>query len=89
VITYRWETPYVLADNEAFEVVFWRSGGNPMQEGRGWGGTTRNGSITINWDNIDAAPDAYEWGVLLVNANPYKRLHYMGGGNRFQYTGPN
>lgn len=87
-ITFRWETPYQLQENQAFEPVFWRAGGDPMRDGRGYGGTTRGTGMTINWDEVNAAPDGYQWGVLLVETNPYKRIHYMGGGSGFQFTGP-
>lgn len=89
VITFRWETKYQLQDNQAYEVVFWRAGSDPLRDGRGWAGYTRNLSSIIDWDEIDVAADAYLWGVLLVNMEPYERIHYMGGGNRFQFTGPN
>lgn len=29
----------------------------------------------------------YQWGVLLVEINPYKRLKYLGGGQRFYFGG--
>jgi hypothetical protein len=87
VVTFSWETAYPLADNQAFEPVFWRAGTDPLRDGRGYGGVTRSSSITINWDAVDAAADGYQWGVLLVETNPYKRLHYMGGANGFQFTG--
>ena len=88
VITFSWATEHPLAENQAFEPVFWRAGTDPMRDGRGYGGSTRNKSITINWDELSVAADGYQWGVLLVETNPYKRLHYMGGGFGFQFTGP-
>jgi hypothetical protein len=88
VTIFRWETAYQLQDKQAYEVVFWRAGGDPMRDGRGWAGYTRALSSTIDWDKIDIAADAYLWGVLLVKTEPYERMHYMGGGNHFQFTGP-
>jgi hypothetical protein len=88
VITFSWATDYPLAENQAFEPVFWRAGADPMRDGRGYGGATRNKSLTVNWDELGVAADGYQWGVLLVETNPYKRIHFMGGGFGFQYTGP-
>ena len=87
-ITFSWATEYTLQENQAFEPVFWRAGGDPMRDGRGYGGATRGSSLTINWNGLDIAQDGYQWGVLLVETNPYKRLHYMGGDNGFQFTDP-
>ncbi len=86
-ITFRWETDYQLQEKQAFELVFWQAGGEPMRDGRGWGGTTRTMSSTINWDNMDLPAGGYKWGVLLVKTDPYERIHYMGGDNRFEFTG--
>lgn len=87
-ITFRWATDYQLQEGQAFEPVFWRAGGDPMQDGRGYGGSTRGTSITINWDQLNLAADGYQWGVMLITTKPYGRIHYMGGGNGFQYAGP-
>jgi serine/threonine-protein kinase len=87
-ITFSWATDYQLQENQAFEPIFWRAGGDPMRDGRGYGGPTRDKSMTINWDKLNVASDGYQWGVLLIEMNPYKRIHYMGGGYGFQYTLP-
>ena len=88
VVTFRWETAYQLQENQAFEPIFWRAGADTLRDGRGYGGATRGTSVTINWDMLNLAPDGYQWGVLLVEMNPYRRLRYMGGGNGFQFAGP-
>jgi hypothetical protein len=85
-VTFSWETNYRLQGNQAFEPVFWRAGGDPMRDGRGYGGSTRGASVTINWDALGLAADGYQWGVMLVETDPYKRLHYMGGGLGFQFS---
>jgi hypothetical protein len=87
VITFQWATDYQLPEGQGYELVFWRAGGDPIRDGRGYAGITQGTSSTIDWDELEVAPDAYQWGVLLVEKIPYARLRYMGGGFHFQYTG--
>ncbi len=80
-VQFQWQATFALQANQAFEVVFWREGDDPMGKSYGWGGTSTATSQIINFDS--ASPDQYLWGVLLVETNPYKRLQYLGGGWRF------
>jgi len=80
--TFVWQANFTPAAGQAFEVVFWKEGQDALRDGRGWGGTSTTTSVTINWQTSPAAPDTYLWGVLLVETNPYKRVRYLGGGDR-------
>ena len=52
-----------------------------------------NDQIAVSVD-LDKASNAipqfsagrdYQWGVLLVELNPYRRLRYLGGGHTFRF----
>lgn len=89
MVNFQWQTNYELPEGQAYEPVFWRSGLDPMRDGRGYGGVTRETALTINWDKLDIASDHYQWGILLVATQPdYKRLAYLGGANMFHLAGP-
>ena len=92
--TFRWTTNLTLGQNQLFELVFWPAGQDPMQKGLAPAGScTAQTSVTVNLDKAAAslsdlliAGHDYQWGVLLVEVNPsYKRLQYLGGGQRFRF----
>jgi hypothetical protein len=90
--TFRWTTNVTLAENQYFEMVFWPAGQDPLTAGFGPGGSTQETAITVDLDgaanslpNMLVSGQKYQWGVLLVQLNPYQRLQYLGGGHEFQF----
>jgi hypothetical protein len=52
--------------------------------------------LTVDLDKAaDALPNLlqvgqeYQWGILLVELNPYQRVQYLGGGQRFRFERSN
>lgn len=93
--TFRWVTDAVLGENEAFEMIFWEVGKDPLNDGFGPFGTTTISRIEGNLDIFASETGTrflvrgreYEWGVRLVQTNPYIRLRYLGGAHQFYYGG--
>lgn len=87
---FRWSTNVTLDANQAFELIFWPDGGDPMVDGFGPVGVTTSTQIEVNLDkSIDILPQlqagrAYRWGVLLVTQSPYVRIQYLGGTHLFR-----
>jgi hypothetical protein len=90
--TFRWTTDVRLAENQYFELVFWSVGRDPMNSSFGPAGSIKESSLTVDLDKAaDALPNLlqvgqeYQWGILLVELNPYQRVQYLGGGQRFRF----
>lgn len=90
--TFRWSTNVTLAENQYFELVFWPVGRDPLGSSFGPAGSIKETTLTVDLDKTaDVLPHLfqpgqdYEWGVLLVELNPYRRLQYLGGGQRFRF----
>jgi hypothetical protein len=90
--TFRWSTIVTLAENQYFELVFWPVGRDPMGNSFGPAGSIKETTLSVDLDkSADILPHLfqsgqdYEWGVLLVELNPYRRLQYLGGGHRFRF----
>lgn len=90
--TFRWSTNVVLAENQYFELVFWPAGNDAMGSGFGPAGSSKETALTIDLDktadtlaHLLKSGQDYEWGILLVELNPYRRLQYLGGGQRFHF----
>lgn len=90
--TFRWSTNVVLAENQYFELVFWPAGNDAMGSGFGPAGSSKETALTIDLDktadtlaHLFKSGQDYEWGILLVELNPYRRLQYLGGGQRFHF----
>lgn len=72
-LVFEWTEGVQLPDGYAFEPVFWRSGQDPMRDGRGFGGSTRKTDLRIALDSVINAggqPGEYLWGVRLVRVEP-------------------
>lgn len=81
-----------MAENQYFELVFWPAGSDPMSSSFGPAGSIKETALTVDLDKTaDVLPHLfqsgqdYQWGVLLVELNPYRRLQYLGGGHRFRF----
>jgi hypothetical protein len=88
---FEWATSYVPREGEGFELVFWLPGQNPMTAGFGLAAPTADLRIRVNLTKLDDVlgprlePGAYQWGVLLVQREPYTRLRLLGEPRTFHY----
>lgn len=91
--TFSWQANQSPGPNQAFEFVFWRQGQDPMRDAFGPVGTVQaaNGQVTVNLESIDATlgsmfdPGEYLWGVLWVEASPYRRIGLVSDAWAFRY----
>jgi hypothetical protein len=91
---FAWQTSFVPSDGQAFELVFWKAGQDPLFNGIGLAAPTAGDHVTINLLVLDeqlgelVEPGDYYWGVLLVRLSPYERLHFFGASRTFTYVHP-
>ncbi len=89
---FAWERDFELETNQAIEVIFWKPGQNPVQHGFGLAVPTSDNAIAVDLDALDETlgplldPGFYQWGLLLVEVDPYRRLEYLGSGNDFYFA---
>lgn len=89
-LAFRWMPVGELQPGQAFELIFWRPGQDPMADGFSPIGARPEPEVRVDLDATSSAlPQLnfgtdYEWGVLLVEMNPYRRLTYLGGGHPFR-----
>lgn len=87
---FRWHTDLTLTGNQAFEIILWEEGSDPMVAGLGPVGAGQYTEIRVDLDQaIDRIPQLnsgrqYRWGILLVETDPYRRLSFMGQSHSFQ-----
>ena len=92
-IDFSWAAGYTPPPGQAFELVLWRPGQDPLQHAFGLAepsvGTTRS----VDLDELASIlgnllqPGDYLWGVLLVQTDPYLRLRLVSEGQLFTYSG--
>jgi hypothetical protein len=87
-----WQTSFVLAEGEAFELVFWNEGQDPLRDGIGLASPTTDNRVVIDLAALDnrqarlLEPGDYRYGVLLVRLSPYERVGYFGSSLVFRYV---
>lgn len=82
---FTWRANRTQADNEALELIFWRPGQNPLNDGLGIIGykTQQAGTVWIDLPSIEKQlgdlfrPGDYLWGVRSIQIAPYQRLHMV------------
>lgn len=74
--TFQWQASDTLPEEYAFEAIFWPVGGDPMSDGRGWGGSVRETTRTIDLTK-HLNPGRYQWGVRLVTLDPYHAIRLI------------
>jgi hypothetical protein len=88
---FAWRTTLAPAEGQAFELIFWRNGENPLANGFGLAAPTTTDNVTVDLAMLDdqlgdrLEPGEYRWGVLLVRVSPYERLHFFGASRMFSY----
>ena len=89
---FRWAPVGELQPGQAFELVFWRPGQDPLVDGFSPIGARPAPEVRVDLDATSSSlPQLnfgtdYQWGVLLVEMDPYRRLSYLGGGQFFRLT---
>ncbi|MBV7338356.1 protein phosphatase 2C domain-containing protein [Chloroflexi bacterium TSY] len=88
--TFRWQTSVKPRANQAFEVVIWEEGQNPLQAGISFRSNGSDHWLEVDLDSTIAmhlVPNPrkrYRWSVLLVDVVPYKRLEQLSGDHQFR-----
>ena len=54
-VTFSWRPNFTLRPSYAFEVAFWRVNQDALRDGRGWGGSTTQNSVTIDFVKVNCA----------------------------------
>jgi hypothetical protein len=91
-VVFEWDPNFTPAAGQAFELIFWKAGQDPMAAGFGLAAPTTNNSVSADMESLDSVlgdllePGPYRWGVLLVEEDPYQRLDFLGGGWTFNFT---
>lgn len=96
-IEFAWRPEFDLGDNECFEVRFWE--GEPNAWASGFGihphGKTTGMFVTFDetferqFSSSQLRPDTrYNWGVLLVQCEPYKPIGLVSNVRHFTYNAP-
>jgi uncharacterized protein YraI len=92
--TFRWQTNVELKPNQGYELVFWEGGQDPIAKGFGLVKPTTETSVNVDLDKLRSILSQltygkeYQWGVLLVQLHPYRRLQLLGSGHRFLFATP-
>ena len=89
---FEWRTTIQPAEGQAFELVFWPAGTDPMARGFGLAAPTTGNRISADLVDLDArlgdllGPGDYNWGLIMVQTDPYRRIQFLGQQHRFQYV---
>lgn len=79
-LTFSWSSNMPLPVGYQFEPIFWQVGEDPMQDGKGYGGSSSNTGLSIGVEVFRSPGEGeYYWGILLVKIAPYTRVAYLGG----------
>lgn len=88
--TFRWSSSVKAEADQMFELIFWPAGTDPIADGFSPVGAQPSNEVTVDLSaTAEYLPmlmngKDYQWGVLLVHANPYERIRYLGGGHPFR-----
>jgi hypothetical protein len=90
---FQWEPDFQLGEDEAYELIFWKPGQDPLTQGFGLAIPTTNTKLIVDLQALDNRlgglldPGEYLWGVRLVRkSNPTERIEFLGDSRRFTYT---
>jgi len=88
---FSWETAVAPPIGQAFEIIFWKRGQDPVADGFGMNAPTRSNDVRIDLEALDKAlgdlllPGMYNWTVVLVNVSPYERLQIVADTREFVF----
>jgi len=90
---FTWKTDIELAPNQAFEMIFWEVGDDPIMNGFSPVGAGKEKTVSIDLQRAAESLTQlkinkdYYWGVLLVTTTPYQRLKFLETKHRFRMKG--
>lgn len=91
-VAFRWRGLTPLPEGLLYEMVFWKTGEDPLVNGFGMAAPTDQNYVVLDLDLLNLTPGfpldfgQYQWGVLIVRTDPsYSRLAYAGGGFLITY----
>lgn len=86
---FSWKANFDLGPNEAFELIFWEKGGDPMVNGLGLAGSSRESSAKVGKSIAKGhfpLNQALYWGIRLVQKEPYQKIEFLGSKREFTFT---
>ncbi|MBV7338471.1 hypothetical protein KFU94_61665 [Chloroflexi bacterium TSY] len=89
--TFAWRTDIQLAPNQAFEMIFWEVGTDPLIDGFSPVDAGKEKAVSVDLQKAARSltqlksGQEYHWGVLLVTTRPYQRLQFLGATHRFRF----
>lgn len=94
-VTFSWSiTSGNLSPGQAYEVIIYREGQDPLREGLGVAAPTVNTALEIDLVGLDADPNfplepgPYLWGVRVIDQTIGQPLRMAGEGRRFTFERP-
>ena len=84
--TFRWQAPSTGSDR-AYEVVIWRNGESPLADGASLGAPTQENQLVVDLSQRGIETGTRQWGVLLVQTSPYRRLAHLSTGRAITVGG--
>ena len=93
-VLFDWNASGTLAPNEAYELIFWKPGQDPLTQGFGLAAPTRGTQVRVDLTDLDNRlgalldPGDYLWGVRIVTTEPeYSQVEFTGESRLFRYAG--
>ncbi len=93
-VLFDWNATGTLAPNEAYELIFWKPGQDPLMQGFGLAEPTRSTQVRVDLTDLDNRlgalldPGDYLWGVRIVATAPeYAPIEFTGESRMFRYAG--
>ncbi|MEZ4868500.1 MAG: hypothetical protein R3C14_44635 [Caldilineaceae bacterium] len=77
-VRFAWSANFTLPAGQAFEVVFWQTGQDPLKDGKGWSGPVTGAQATLNVTGLMPQGD-YLWGVRLIVPDPFEAVEMLSG----------
>jgi hypothetical protein len=94
-VLFDWSATGTLAPNEAYELIFWKPGQDPLDQGFGLSEPTRSTQVRVDLTDLDDRlgalldPGDYLWGIRVVTTEPdYSKVEFTGESRLFRYAGP-
>ncbi|MCB0045082.1 MAG: FecR domain-containing protein [Caldilineaceae bacterium] len=94
-VLFDWSAAETLAPDEAYELIFWKPGQDPLTQGFGLALPTRDTQVQVDLTDLDNRlgglldPGDYYWGVRIVTTDPeYQVVEFTDDYRLFRYRGP-
>ncbi len=93
-VLFDWSATGTLAPDEAYELIFWKPGQDPLTQGFGLAAPTRSTQVRVDLTDLDNRlgalldPGDYLWGIRIVTTEPeYAPVEFTGESRLFRYAG--